>query len=69
MLNLNLFRYKIALLNVLRNRRRSLITLLSIQVGVVSLILFGGFVASIFEREGMQFEGGARHAKSESVSL
>lgn len=55
MLSINLFRYKIALLNVLRNRRRSLITLLSIQVGVVSLILFGGFVASMYEgmRENM----------------
>ncbi len=49
------FRYKIALLNVLRNRRRSIITLLSIQVAVVSLVLFGGFVASMYEgmRENM----------------
>jgi len=55
MLSINFFRYKIALLNVLRNRRRSLITLLSIQIGVVSLILFGGFVASMYEgmRENM----------------
>ena len=49
------FRYKIALLNVLRNRRRSIITLLSIQVAVVSLVLFGGFVASMYDgmRENM----------------
>jgi len=63
MLSINLFRYKIALLNVLRNRRRSLITLLSIQVGVVSLILFGGFVAS------MHFEGGISHVIDQSISL
>jgi putative ABC transport system permease protein len=50
-----MFRHKIALLNVLRNRRRSIITLLAIQVGVVSLILFGGFVASMYDgmRENM----------------
>jgi|TARA_B110000114_G_scaffold181047_1_gene217865 putative ABC transport system permease protein len=49
------FRYKIALLNVLRNRRRSIITLLSIQVAVISLVLFGGFVASMYDgmRENM----------------
>ena len=49
------FRYKIALLNVLRNQRRSVITLLAIQVGVVSLVLFGGFVASMYDgmRENM----------------
>ena len=49
------FRYKIALLNVLRNKRRSVITLLAIQVGVISLILFGGFVASMYDgmRENM----------------
>ena len=49
------FRYKIALLNELRNRRRSIITLLSIQVAVVSLVLFGGSVASMYEgmRENM----------------
>ena len=49
------FRYKIALLNVLRNRRRSILTLLAIQVAVVSLILFAGFVASMFDgmRENM----------------
>ncbi|SFC32287.1 ABC transporter permease [Pseudoalteromonas denitrificans] len=50
-----LFRYKIALLNVLRNRRRSVLTLLAIQVGVISLVLFGGFVASMSDgmRENM----------------
>jgi len=49
------FRYKIALLNVLRNRRRSVLTLLAIQVAVVSLIIFAGFVASMFDgmRENM----------------
>ncbi len=50
-----MFRHKIALLNVLRNRRRSIITLMAIQVGVISLILFGGFVASMYDgmRENM----------------
>lgn len=48
-------RHKIALLNVFRNRRRSIITLAAIQVGVVSLIVFGGFVASMYDgmRENM----------------
>lgn len=50
-----ILRLKIALLNVLRNRRRSIITLMAIQVGVVSLIIFGGFVASMYDgmRENM----------------
>lgn len=50
-----LMRHKIALLNVLRNRRRSVITLMAIMVGVVSLIIFGGFVASMYDgmRENM----------------
>lgn len=50
-----IMRHKIALLNVLRNRRRSVITLMAIMVGVVSLIIFGGFVASMYDgmRENM----------------
>ena len=46
---------KIALLNVLRNSRRSLITLAAITFGCVSLIVFGGFVQSMYDgmRESM----------------
>jgi putative ABC transport system permease protein len=50
-----ILRHKIALLNVLRNRRRSVITLMAIQVGVIALVIFGGFVASMYDgmRENM----------------
>ena len=50
-----MLRLKLALLNVLRNSRRSVITLLAIQFGVISLIIFGGFVASMYDgmRENM----------------
>lgn len=46
---------KIAFLNVLRNSRRTLITILAIVFGCVSLITFGGFVESMHDglREGM----------------
>lgn len=44
-----MLRFKLALLNVLRNGRRSIITLLAIQFGVISLIIFGGFVASMYD--------------------
>ncbi|MFH2131061.1 MAG: FtsX-like permease family protein [bacterium] len=46
---------KIAFLNVLRNRRRSVITILAIVFGSVSLIVFGGFVESMYDglRESM----------------
>lgn len=46
---------KIAALNVLRNYRRSLITLAAITFGCVSLVVFGGFVQSMYEgmRESM----------------
>lgn len=44
-----MLRLKLALLNVLRNGRRSFITLLAIQFGVVSLVLMGGFFASMYE--------------------
>ncbi len=46
---------KIAFLNVLRNRRRTLITVLAIVFGSVSLITFGGFVESMYDglRESM----------------
>ena len=47
--------WKIALLNILRNGRRSVITLAAIIFGCVSLIVFGGFVQSMYEgmRESM----------------
>lgn len=46
---------KIAFLNVLRNRRRTIITILAIVFGSLSLIVFGGFVESMYEglRESM----------------
>ncbi len=46
---------KIAALNVLRNYRRSLITLAAIIFGCVSLVVFGGFVQSMYDgmRESM----------------
>lgn len=46
---------KIAFLNVLRNSRRTSITVLAIVFGSVSLIVFGGFVESMYEglRESM----------------
>lgn len=40
---------KIALLNVLRNTRRTTITVLAIVFGSVSLIVFGGFVESMYD--------------------
>lgn len=47
--------WKIAALNVLRNGRRSAITLAAIIFGCISLIVFGGFVHSMYEgmRESM----------------
>jgi putative ABC transport system permease protein len=50
-----MLKFKLALLNVFRNSRRSLITLLAIQFGVVSLIIFAGFVSAMYEgmRENM----------------
>ena len=52
--NMSLF-FKIAFLNVLRNSRRTLITVLAIVFGCVSLIVFGGFVESMYQglRESM----------------
>ncbi len=46
---------KIAFLNVLRNNRRTTITVLAIVFGSVSLIVFGGFVQSMYDglRESM----------------
>jgi len=40
---------KIAFLNVLRNYRRTIITVLAIVFGSVSLIVFGGFVESMYD--------------------
>lgn len=40
--------WRIALKNLLRNRRRSLITIFSIGVGGLAILLFGGFVSSVF---------------------
>ena len=39
---------KLALRNVLRNRRRSFITLIVIVFGAVGLIVFGGYKARTF---------------------
>ena len=43
-----LFFLKIAFLNVLRNRRRTIITVMAIVFGSLSLIIFGGFVESMY---------------------
>lgn len=47
--------FKVAFLNILRNSRRTLITVLAIVFGCVSLILFGGFVEYMYDglRESM----------------
>ncbi|GAB2884831.1 ABC transporter permease [Microbulbifer echini] len=47
--------WKVALLNILRNGRRSLITLAAVVFGCTSLIVFGGFVQSMYDgmRESM----------------
>ncbi|QFT55269.1 FtsX-like permease family protein [Microbulbifer sp. THAF38] len=47
--------WKVALLNILRNGRRSLITLAAVIFGCTSLIVFGGFVQSMYDgmRESM----------------
>lgn len=44
-----MLRLKLALLNVIRNGRRSFMSLLAIQFGVISLIIFGGFVSAMYE--------------------
>ena len=40
--------FKIAFRNIFRNRRRSLLTVLAIAVGAVAILLFGGFISTIF---------------------
>ena len=40
---------KIAFLNVLRNSRRTSITVLAIVFGSISLIVFGGVVESMYD--------------------
>ena len=44
--------WKLALRNVLRHKARTGMTLLAIIVGVVGLILSGGFVQDIFKQLG-----------------
>lgn len=39
---------KLASRNLMRNRRRSLTTVLTMIIGVVALLLFGGFISSIY---------------------
>lgn len=39
---------KMAWRNILRNRRRSLATILALTIGTTAILLFGGFIASIF---------------------
>lgn len=50
---------KIALLNVLRNKRRTLITVLAIMFGCVSIITYGGYIESVFlgVRNGIIYSG------------
>lgn len=40
--------FKIAFRNIFRNRRRSLLTVLAISVGAIAILLFGGFITTIF---------------------
>ncbi len=42
--------FKIAFRNIFRNKRRTLLTLLAIMFGCVSLFLFGGYVNDIFAK-------------------
>ena len=44
----NNYLFLIALRNVFRNKRRSLITILAISVGAIAIIMFGGFVNDSF---------------------
>ena len=44
-----MFELKVGWRNILRHRRRSLVTLLAVVTGVVSIILFGGFVHANYE--------------------
>lgn len=44
----NNYLFQIALRNIFRNKRRSLITILAISVGAVAIIIFGGFVNDSF---------------------
>lgn len=39
---------KLAIRNLIRNRRRSLTTIFSMVIGMVALLLFGGFISSIY---------------------
>jgi putative ABC transport system permease protein len=39
--------YRIAFRNILRNRRRSMMSMLAISVGAIAMLLFGAFVAAI----------------------
>lgn len=50
-----MLRIKLIILNVLRNGRRSVFSLLAIQFGVISLVIFSGFVVAMYEgmRENM----------------
>ena len=44
-----MFMLKIGWRNILRHRRRSLVTLLSVVSGVVAVVLFGGFIEANYE--------------------
>lgn len=44
-----MFELKVGWRNILRHKRRSLVTLLAVLTGVVSIILFGGFVQANYE--------------------
>lgn len=39
---------KLAVRNLIRNRRRSLTTILAMVIGMIALLLFGGFISSIY---------------------
>ena len=44
-----MFMLKVAWRNILRHRRRSLVTLLSVVSGVIAVVLFGGFIQANYE--------------------
>ena len=39
---------KLAVRNLLRNKRRSITTILAMVIGMVALLMFGGFISNIY---------------------
>jgi len=51
----------LAIRNLLRNRRRSLATLLAVMIGTISILLFGGYVRNIIYGLETQFIAQSGH--------